>query len=86
MEWISFITVVEYLVFALVVGVIAKLVMPGKDPGRLIGTTVIGIAGGVVGGCLGRQAGFTGESEIIGFVWAVIGSLGVLLLYRWLTA
>jgi uncharacterized membrane protein YeaQ/YmgE (transglycosylase-associated protein family) len=86
MEWTSFLTTLEYLVFALVVGVIAKVLMPGKDPGQLIGTTVIGVGGGVIGGCLGSQAGLTGESEIIGFVWAVFGALLLLMLYRWLTA
>ena len=68
------------------VGVIAKVLMPGKDPGQLIGTTVIGIGGGVIGGCLGGQVGLSGESDIIAFVSAIIGALILLMLYRWLTA
>ena len=86
MEWTSFLTTIEYLVFALVVGVIAKLLMPGKDPGQLIGTTVIGVGGGAIGGCLGGQVGLSGDSDIISFVSAVIGALMLLMLYRWLTA
>lgn len=86
MDWTSLLTTLEFLVFALVVGVIAKVLMPGKDPGQLIGTTVIGIVGGLIGGCLGGQVGLTGESDIIAFVYAVIGALSLLMLYRWLTA
>lgn len=86
MEWTSFLMTLEYLTVALVAGVIAKVIMPGKDPGQLIGTTVIGLMGGVVGGCLGNQTGLGGESQILEFVWAIIGSLVVLLLYRWLSA
>jgi uncharacterized membrane protein YeaQ/YmgE (transglycosylase-associated protein family) len=85
-DWTSFLTIVEYLVLALVVGVIAKLLMPGKDPGKLIGTTAIGIGGGVIGGCLASQIGLTGESEIVAFICAVIGAILLLMLYRWLMA
>ncbi|MDO8356626.1 MAG: GlsB/YeaQ/YmgE family stress response membrane protein [Nitrospirota bacterium] len=85
MDWTSLITTLEFLVFALVVGVIAKVLMPGKDPGQLIGTTVIGIGGGVIGGGLGGQVGLTGDSDIVAFVSAIIGALMLLMLYRWLT-
>lgn len=86
MDWTSLIITLEFLVFALVVGVIAKVLMPGKDPGQLIGTTVIGMGGGVIGGCLGGQVGLTGDSDIVAFVSAIIGALMLLMLYRWLTA
>ena len=86
MDWTSFFTIVEYLVLALVVGGIAKLLIQGKDPGKLIGTTVIGIVGGVIGGCLASQIGLTGESEIVAFLCAVIGAILLLMLYRWLMA
>ena len=45
MDWTSLTTTLEFLVFAFIVGVIAKVLMPGKDPGQLIGTTAIGIGG-----------------------------------------
>jgi len=86
MDWTSLLRTLEFLVFALVVGVIAKVLMPGKDPGQLIGTTVIGIGGGVIGGCLGGQVGLTGDSDIVAFVSAIIGAIILLMLYRWLTA
>ena len=85
MDWTSLLTTLEFLVLALVAGVIAKVLMPGKDPGQLIGTTVIGIGGGVIGGCLGGHVGLTGESDIVAFVSAIIGALILLTLYRWLT-
>jgi uncharacterized membrane protein YeaQ/YmgE (transglycosylase-associated protein family) len=86
MAWTSLLSTLEFLVFALVVGVIAKVLMPGKDPGQLIGTTVIGIGGGVIGGCLGGQVGLTGDSDVLAFISAIIGALVLLMLYRWLTA
>lgn len=86
MDWTSLLRTLEYLVFALVVGLIAKVIMPGKDPGQLIGTTVIGIVGGVIGGCLGGQVGLAGDSDILAFVCAIIGALMLLMLYRWLMA
>ncbi len=86
MDWTSLTTTLEFLVFALVVGVIAKVLMPGKDPGQLIGTTVIGIGGGLIGGCLGGQVGLSGDSDIIAFVFAIIGALTILMLYHWLAA
>jgi uncharacterized membrane protein YeaQ/YmgE (transglycosylase-associated protein family) len=86
MDWTSLLSTLEFLVFALVVGVIAKVLMPGKDPGQLIGTTVIGIGGGVIGGCLGGQVGLTGDSDVLAFISAIIGALVLLMLYRWLTA
>ena len=86
MDWTSLLKTLEFLVFALVVGVIAKVLMPGKDPGQLIGTTVIGIGGGVIGGCLGGQVGLTGDSDILAFAAAIMGALMLLMLYRWLKA
>lgn len=86
MDWTSLTTTLEFLVFALVVGIIAKVLMPGKDPGQLIGTTVIGIGGGLIGGCLGGQVGHTGDSDIAAFVFAIFGALTILMLYHWLAA
>lgn len=86
MDWTSLTTTLEFLVFALVVGVIAKVLMPGKDPGQLIGTTVIGIGGGLIGGCLGGQVGLSGDSDIVALVFAIFGALTILMLYHWLAA
>jgi len=65
-----------------VVGVIAKLLMPGRDPGGFIITILLGIAGAVLGGYLGRVLGFYGPNEGAGFFMALLGSILLLGLYR----
>ncbi|HKB70646.1 MAG TPA: GlsB/YeaQ/YmgE family stress response membrane protein [Thermoanaerobaculia bacterium] len=74
--------VLGWIVFGLVVGAVAKLVMPGKDPGGIIVTTVLGVIGAVVGGVLGRTLGLYSEGEPVGFLGAVVGTILVLLIYR----
>jgi len=71
-----------WIVFGLIVGVIAKVVMPGKDPGGIVVTALLGIAGAVVGGFLGRTIGFYGSGEGAGVVMAVVGAVLLLFLYR----
>ena len=66
----------------LVVGVIAKLLMPGRDPGGFIITTLIGIFGAIIAGFLGRMMGFYGEGEAAGFLMSVAGAVLLLFLYR----
>lgn len=68
--------------FGLVVGVIGKFLMPGRDPGGFIITIMLGIAGAFLGGYLGRVMGMYHEGEPVGFVMAVIGSIVLLALYR----
>ena len=70
------------ILFGLVVGVIAKLLMPGKDPGGFIITILLGIAGAVIGGYVGRVMGFYGPNEGAGFFMALLGSIILLALYR----
>lgn len=71
-----------WIVFGLVVGVVAKLLMPGPDPGGIILTIVLGIVGALLGGWLGRVLGFYREGEAAGFLMAVVGAVIVLALYR----
>jgi uncharacterized membrane protein YeaQ/YmgE (transglycosylase-associated protein family) len=66
----------------LVVGALAKLVMPGRDPGGFIVTILLGIAGAVLGGFIGRAFGFYREGEPAGWVMAFLGSVLLLFLYR----
>ena len=73
------------IVIGLIVGAVAKLLMPGDDPGGMIVTILLGIAGAVVGGFLGRALGLYGEGEPTGFVMAVIGAIVLLFGYRMLT-
>jgi uncharacterized membrane protein YeaQ/YmgE (transglycosylase-associated protein family) len=77
--------VLAWLVFGLIVGVVAKLLTPGRDPGGFIVTILIGITGALLGGFLGRELGWYREGEPAGFVMAVLGSIILLLLYRLVT-
>ena len=71
-----------WIVFGLVVGLVAKLIMPGQDPGGIILTIVLGIAGALLGGWVGRVMGLYREGEAAGFIMAVVGAVIVLALYR----
>lgn len=73
---------IGWIVFGLVVGAIAKLLMPGKDPGGCIITMLLGIAGAVVGGYLGRMLGLYREGEPAGFLMALVGAVALLGIYR----
>ena len=73
---------IGWLLFGLVAGVVAKLMMPGRDPGGWIITIVLGIAGAMVGGFLGRAAGFYADGEPAGFLMAVVGAVILLAIYR----
>lgn len=75
-----------WIVFGLIVGALAKLLMPGKDPGGFIVTILIGILGAVIGGFIGRTLGLYGPEDPTGFVMAVIGAFVFLFLYRKATA
>jgi uncharacterized membrane protein YeaQ/YmgE (transglycosylase-associated protein family) len=72
--------IIATLVIGLVVGAIAKLLMPGKDPGGCIITIVLGIAGAFVGTWLGRI--FAGGNYVAGWIMSVVGAMVLLLLYR----
>ena len=75
-------SVIGWIVFGLIVGVVAKFLMPGRDPGGFIVTIGIGIVGALVGGFLGRVLGWYREGEPVGFVMAVLGSILLLWIYR----
>ena len=74
--------IIGWIIFGLIVGVVAKLIMPGRDPGGIIVTAALGIVGALLGGFLGRSLGWYQEGDPVGFVMAVIGSIVLLLLYR----
>jgi uncharacterized membrane protein YeaQ/YmgE (transglycosylase-associated protein family) len=63
--------IVGWILFGLVVGAIAKLIMPGKDPGGIIVTMLLGIVGAVVGGFIGRSLGFYGPQQTAGWLMSV---------------
>jgi uncharacterized membrane protein YeaQ/YmgE (transglycosylase-associated protein family) len=78
------ISILGWILFGLIVGALAKLVMPGRDPGGIIVTMLLGIAGAMLGGFLGRALGFYAEGEAAGFFMAFAGSVALLALYRML--
>ena len=75
----------EWMAFGLIAGLVAKAIMPGKDPGKLLGTTALGMVGALIGGYLGRQMGLYEDTDPVGFIMAVIGAIVILVLYRWLS-
>jgi uncharacterized membrane protein YeaQ/YmgE (transglycosylase-associated protein family) len=75
---------IGWIVFGLIVGVIAKLMMPGRDPGGFVITILIGIAGALAGGFIGRALGLYQANEPAGFVMSVLGAILLLFLYRML--
>lgn len=74
--------ILAWILFGLVIGVIAKLLMPGRDPGGFIVTILLGIAGALVGGFVGRAMGFYGEGESAGWLMSILGAIVLLALYR----
>lgn len=76
--------VLAWILFGLIAGVLAKWIMPGKDPGGIIVTILIGIAGAFVGGWLGSMVGMgsMGDFSLGSFITAIIGALVLLGAYR----
>lgn len=75
-------TILWAIVTGLVVGLLAKLFMPGRDPGGVVVTVLLGIAGAVVATLLGRSMGWYAEGESAGLVASVLGAILLLLVYR----
>ena len=76
----TFGSILSTIVVGLIVGAIAKLLMPGKDPGGFIVTILIGIAGAFVGTWIGRM--FMGANYGAGWIMSVVGAMILLLVYR----
>jgi uncharacterized membrane protein YeaQ/YmgE (transglycosylase-associated protein family) len=70
------------LVIGLVAGIVAKMIMPGKDPGGIIITMLLGIAGAFVGTWLGRLFGLYAEGQTAGFIASIVGAIILLAIYR----
>jgi uncharacterized membrane protein YeaQ/YmgE (transglycosylase-associated protein family) len=75
-------SIIGWIFFGLVVGIVGKLLMPGRDPGGFILTIGLGIAGALLGGFIGRAMGLYQQDEPAGFIMAVIGSIILLVIYR----
>ena len=74
--------IIVWIIFGLIVGVVAKFLMPGRDPNGFIITVALGIIGALTDGWLGRAMGFYREGEPAGFIMAVVGAVIVLFVYR----
>ena len=75
-------SVLGWIIFGLIVGAIAKLLMPGRDAGGWIVTIALGMAGALVGGVLGRTLGWYGPNDSAGFLMSLLGAVLLLWLYR----
>ena len=75
-------TILGWILFGLVVGLVAKLVMPGQDPGGIVMTTALGIVGAILGGFVGRLLGFYKAGEGAGYIMATLGAVLILFVYR----
>ena len=73
---------IGWLVAGLIVGALAKLVMPGNDPGGIIVTIVLGIVGAMLGGGIGRALGFYAPGQPAGWIMSILGAVLLLFLYR----
>jgi uncharacterized membrane protein YeaQ/YmgE (transglycosylase-associated protein family) len=74
--------ILGWIIFGLIVGAIAKLLMPGKDPGGIIVTMLLGIVGAILGGYAGRATGMYGPNDSAGIFMSILGAVIVLLIYR----
>ncbi|MBP1604482.1 MAG: Transglycosylase associated protein [Acidobacteria bacterium] len=74
--------ILAWIVFGLIVGAVAKFIMPGRDPGGLVVTILLGVAGAVAGGYLGQALGFYQPGQAAGFIMSVVGAIVLLALYR----
>jgi len=70
------------IIIGLIVGAIAKLLMPGKDPGGFIITILLGIAGSVLATWIGQAVGMYGEGQSAGFIMSIVGAIILLAIYR----
>jgi uncharacterized membrane protein YeaQ/YmgE (transglycosylase-associated protein family) len=75
-------SILTTLIIGLLVGAVAKLLMPGKDPGGWIVTILLGIAGALLAGYLGQAVGWYQPGQSAGFIASVVGAIVLLLLYR----
>ena len=74
--------IVGWILFGLIVGLVAKLVTPGHDPGGIVMTTALGIVGAILGGFVGRLLGLYQAGEGAGYIMATLGAVLILFVYR----
>lgn len=77
-------TIIWTIIIGFVIGLLARALMPGRDPGGFIITTVLGIAGALVGSFVGQALGFYAQGEPAGMIMSVLGAILLLVGYRYL--
>ena len=75
-------SVVMMIIFGLIVGALAKLIMPGRDPGGILVTILLGVAGSLLGGWIFNALGFGDGARYAGLIGSVIGAIILLFIYR----
>ena len=75
-------SIIGAIIIGLLVGIVAKLLTPGRDPGGWIITILIGLSGSFVAGFLARSMGWYQEGQPVGFLASVVGAIILLVLYR----
>jgi len=75
-------SILAWIVIGLIVGALAKLVMPGRDPGGTIVTILLGIGGALLGGAIGRALGMYDPGQPAGWIMSILGALVLLAGYR----
>jgi uncharacterized membrane protein YeaQ/YmgE (transglycosylase-associated protein family) len=76
--------ILGWILFGLLAGALARFIMPGRDPGGCVVTMLLGIAGALLAGFIGRIAGWYGPGESAGFIAAILGAIAILAAYRFL--
>lgn len=74
--------VIGWIIAGLIIGALAKLVMPGRDPGGIIVTMLLGIAGALLGGWLGQAVGWYRPGQSAGWIVSILGAIILLWIYR----
>ena len=74
--------IIGWIVIGLLAGGVAKLLMPGKDPGGCIITILLGVAGALLAGFIGKSVGWYDQNEAAGFIAAIVGAFILLFIYR----
>ena len=78
--------IIGAIIIGFIVGIVAKLLHPGKDPGGMIISILLGLGGSLFAGWIGRMLGWYGEGEPAGFIFSVVGAVLLLVAYRLLTS
>jgi uncharacterized membrane protein YeaQ/YmgE (transglycosylase-associated protein family) len=73
---------IGWIIFGLIVGIIAKLLVPGRDPGGFLTTALIGIVGALLAGWIGRTLGWYGPNDSAGFLMSIVGAVVLLVIYH----